>query len=616
MGLFSTLNTGYSGLSASEVAMDVTGHNIANANNDYYTRQRVVTQAATPLYDSTPGSVGQGVTVTSISRIHDEYVYGRLKDSSNSLSYDQYNQDKLNEVAKYFPDLQDLGIESDLKNYFASWNDFASNANEGSQKVALVQSASTLTSNINDSRDKLRNLQDDINNELKSNIDELNQIGEQIANLNKDINRIESVDPNRANDLRDQRDKLELTLSEMVDFSVFKGDITSVNTIDSNMTDQGIAYHLNIAGGSFVDGSTFHPIKIENVNNESNYYSVYTEMQDGKQYDLTEKLSGGKIGAMLDLRGRKFDAASNDGYPTDGIIQGYIDDLDTFANTLITQTNNIYAKSASDKMVSPVNRDLEGDMDLVNSSLHVEEGSFDLVMYDSNGVEVGRKTIDINGATTMSDDTFQPSIITQINSSTDDNSDNNSINDIDDYFYATYQDNGIFSIMPKDPNSGYTISFEDHGTNFPGAIGINQFFQGDDASNIAVKEDFIRDPSALQGYKAPVEGNNDVANDMVQLQYDDLNFYSKDGVVTQETLEGYYRYLTTEIATDAEQAGREVDTSQALFNTVNEEFQSISGVNTDEELTNLIKFQASYGANAKVISTIDEMLNTLLGIKQ
>ncbi len=621
MSLFSTLNTGYSGLSASETAMDVTGHNIANANNDYYTRQRVITSASTPL-EATPGGIGTGVTVTQIARIHDEFVYSRLKSSSNSLSYDQYSQDKLNEVAKYFPDLDDLGIASDLKNYFNAWNDFASNTNEGSQKIALVQSASTLSTNLSDTRNTLRKLQDSLNNELKSNIDEVNAIGEQIAKLNKDINRVESVDPNRANDLRDQRDKLELTLSKMLSFSVFKGDITSVNTVDSHMTDQGIAYHMNIAGGSFVDGATFHPIKIENIDNASNYYSIYTEIQDGRKYDLTQKLSGGKIGAMLDLRGRTMDASTNDGYPTDGIIQGYIDDLDSFANTLIVQTNNIYAKSASLSMVSPLNKDLGGDTDLIDSSLHIEEGSFDLVMYDNNGVEVGRKTININSSTTMNSDTFQPSIVTQINTQSDDNKDNNSTNDIDDYFIAAYSVDGdakgIFSITPKAEyaDRNYRISIEDNGTNFPGAIGINQFFAGDSASNISVKSEFVKDPSLIQGYKAPIEGNNDVANDMLQLQYDSLSFYRKGDIKSEDTLESFYRFVTTRIATDGERAGREVETSQALFNTVNEEFQSISGVSTDEELTNLIKFQTAYGANAKVITTIDQMLNTLLGIKQ
>ncbi len=614
MSLFSALNTGYSGLSAAEVATSTTSHNIANANNDYYTRQRVITSASVPFH-TIPGDIGTGVRVTQIARIHDEYTYQRLKDSSNSLSYSDFSEQRLTEVAKHFPDLKDLGVANDLTNYFNSWNDFSSNTNDGSQKVALVQNAATLTSRINESRKTLRDLQNTINDELKSNIIEVNQMGQQIANINKEIGNVESVNPNRANDLRDQRDKLELTLSKMLSFSVFKGQITSNNNIDPNMTDQGLDYHLNIAGNSFVDASTFHPIVIDNSGNQSNYYSLYSETQDGRKYDITDKIQGGKIGAMLDLRGRVLDKKINGGYPSDGIMQSYVDNLDTFANTLIVQTNNIYAKSASLSKQSPVHDNIKADTSLLNSSLNIKTGTFDLVMYDNSGKEVARKSININSLTTM-DGTVKNSIVEKINSNTDDNGDNNSTNDISDYFTATFG-GGIFSINPVSSHASenFKISLEDKGTNFPGAMGVGQFFSGTNASDISVKSELKNDPSKMQGYKAPISGNNDVANDMIQLQYNKLDFYRKDGSTVNESLDGFYRFFTANIATDGEKAGREKDTSTALFNTVNAEFQSISGVSTDAELTNLMKFQTAYGVNAKVITTIDQMLNTLLGIK-
>ncbi len=132
--------------------------------------------------------------------------------------------------------------------------------------------------------------------------------------------------------------------------------------------------------------------------------------------------------------------------------------------------------------------------------------------------------------------------------------------------------------------------------------------------NVALK--YREDPDKLNGFSAPIEGNNDVANAMVQLQYESFDFARRNGATITESIEGFYRFVTTEIATDGESINRRYETSEALFNTINLEFQSISGVNVDEELTDLIRFQAAYGANAKVITTIDQMLNTLLGIKQ
>lgn len=621
MSLFSTLNTGNSGLKASETAISVTGHNIANADSESYTRQRIVSQASTPL-ETTPGAIGTGVTITSIVRIHDEFVYNRYKDSSSSLAYDSYLKQSLEEVAGYFPDLDGVGIEQDLQNYFASWNDFASNSDDGSQKISLIQNAQTVASNLQNTRESIRALQNSINGQLKTNIDEINSIGQQIVDINKSIARIEALDSNRANDLRDQRDELELTLANMIDVTVFKGDLTSQNTIDANLTDQGRDYHMNIAGHSFVDGITFHPIVIDNSDNASNYYSIYSESQDGSRIEITEKITGGKVGAMLDLRGRKIDASQMQGYPSDGVLQGYVDDLDTFATTLIEQTNNIYASSAQREMSSKYNEDLLPSNTLVNYSNNINTGSFDVILYDKQGNEVARKLININSTTSMSDDTFTDSIVTQFNTNSDDNNDNNGTNDVDDYFQAFYSydgetNQGHFSLQAKSEHSsdGYTIAISDNGTNFPGVIGISEFFSGNDASDISVASKYIDNPDIVNGFSAPIDGNNDVANAMVQLQYDTVNFNRQNGSSVSESLEGFYRFVTNMVASDGESANSSYDTNNALYNTIYSEYQSISGVNVDEELSNLMKYQASYGANAKVITTIDQMLDTLLGIK-
>lgn len=614
MSLFSALNTGKTGLNASQTAVSTTSHNIANANNESYTRQRVMFEPSTPFHTQ-PGDIGTGVSVTSIVRIHDEFVYTRLKSTSNALSYDSYSQQSLKEIAQYFPDLQDAGIAADLTDYFQAWNNLASNASEGAQKISLVQTAATLSQDIQSSRNTLRTLQDSINEQLKTALEEVNSIGERIANLNREIGNIESIQGNNANDLRDKRDELELTLSKLLNFSVFKGEIISDNTIDPNMTDQGMDYYLNIAGNSFVDGGTFHPLVIDNTSNESNYFSVYAEIQDGTRYNLTEKISGGKIGAMLDLRGRVVDPNVKGGFPQDGTIQGYIDDLDTFAQTLITETNNVYAKSAQPKMETPIMKGVSDNTSLKNVYSNIQEGSFDIIIYNNQGQEVARKNIGITNTTTMNDNTYSKSILEQINTSSDDNNDSNALNDVDDYFTATFVADGSFALSPKNGLTGYKIAIEDHGTNFPGAVGISQFFSGTDASNIDVKSEFKKDPSSMQGYGAPISGNNTVANAMVQMQYEKLNFYRKDGSTATESIEGFYRFVTTRIGTDGEKAISSYNSSSALYNTVYTEYQSISGVNVDEELVNLMKFQTGYNANAKVISTIDQMLDTLLGLK-
>ncbi|AOO65145.1 flagellar hook-associated protein FlgK [Sulfurospirillum halorespirans DSM 13726] len=613
MGLFSTLNTGTSALNAAQVAVSITSQNIANVDNTSYSRQRVNLSASTAV-SSGGVSVGTGVTVTSVTRVHDEYTYMELRNAATDVAYDSYKTQVLEEVAQYFPDLDESGIATDLEEYFSAWNDLASNATEGSQKIALVQSASTMASEIQSTRETLRDLQDSVNDQLKTAVEEINSLAEQIADINKQISAVESEEGNYANDLRDARDELELTLANLVDISVSKGDISSyTSSVSSDLsTSEGTEYSLTVSGFTIIDGTTYHPLTISNTSNESGYYSISYETQDGTDYDLTEKISGGEVGAMLDLRGRVLDGES--GYPTDGSIQDYIDELDTFSQTLITATNNIYAQSAQSSMQSPV-LDIEGDTSLKNAYDNIESGTFDVIVYGSDGEEIARKTISISNTTTMTDDTFSESIVSQINAESDDNADNNSLNDVDDYFTAIFMEDGTFSLSPTSTNSTYTIAIEDSGTNFPGAIGVSQFLTGSDASDISVATEYQKDPSSMQGFAAPISGDNTVANAMVQLQYDTLSFYNSNGTVSSETLEGYYSALTTNIATDASAASASLSTNETLYNTVYTEYQSISGVNEDEELTNLIMYQASYTAASKIITTIDEMLETLLGIK-
>jgi len=617
MSLFSTLNTGVSGLNTSSLSIATTSHNISNVNNPHYTRQRVMTSASIPL-NTVPGDVGTGVKVDTIARIHDEFLYTRLKQSTNMLSYSSYSQQRLQEVARYFPDLDDVGIQKDIKNYYNAWNDFASNPSEGAQKINLIQNAKTLATNVQNTRNQIRTLQDSVNDELKTNVDELNRIGEQIAKINGEIGRVESLDQNRANDLRDQRDQLEKTMAGLIDFSVFKGVMVTENTIDVNLTDQGKDYHLNVAGFSFVDGSTFHPVVIDNAKNESAYYSVYHEQQDGRRIEMTGLLQGGKIGAMLDLRGRTIEE-KGDGYPKDGTLQAYVDDLDAFAKTLIVQTNNIYAQSAQVRMESSPMAGLTPNTSLMNHDNSVQRGAFDVIVYDAQGNEVGRKTIEVNALTTMDDGSAQ-SIVGQFNRNVDDNGDNDATNDVDDYFFANYNydpesKQGSLSFSPTDAQAGYTIAIEDKGSNLPGVVGMSRFFDGDSAANIKVDSALINDPSKLQGFSAPVDGNNTVGNAMVQMQYDKLSFFRSNGTVANETVEGFYRFVTVKVATDTESIGRNNDTNQALYNTIYSEYQSVSGVSIDEELIDLMKFQTAYSANAKVITAIDQMLDVLLGMK-
>lgn len=605
MGIFDSLHIGYSGLSTAQSAINTTSHNISNANTPGYSKQ-VVTQKVNYPIHNIPGDVGAGTHVSSITRAHDEFVYGRMKNSSANVAYSEKMETTLQEITTYAPDLDNLGTAQDIKNFFDSWSDVSQNPNDDSQKVVLLRTMESMTQNLNDTSTKLHKLQDRLNEEFKGGIDTVNRLAHEIVEVNKGINKVENSNSANANanDLRDKRDQLELELSKMLNIDVSKGKVVTEHGVAANRTDMGTDYNINVGGFNLVDGATFHPLRAEDGVNTTTLNSVYYMDHNQKQVDITGYIRGGELGAVLDLRGDKID--SNTGRATNSKIQDYIDDLDTFTNTFKQAVNSVYASSSQDRMVTKDLNAIGANGAVVNLD-GVKEGSFDLKMYDISGSEVATRAINIDAGTTVQ------SIVDQINANKDDNLDNDGANDLDDYFEADIID-GELRILSKS-GVNYTIAIEDNGTNFAGATGINRLFEGDSAKNITVASEIKNNPSSIAGNKAPIDGNSDLANQMVELQYENLSFEKPDGTISEQGIEAFYRYSSARVASDSHQATINKDAANLLNKTVTNEFKSVSGVDMDEELVNLMKYQTAYQASAKIITAVDEMINTLLGMR-
>lgn len=607
--IFNALHIGYSGLNAAQVGINTTGHNIANAETEGYTRQRVVTSAADPL-GIHPGDRGNGVSVDTIVRIFDGFVYDRYTKTAQEKSYSDFMRNTLETLSTYFPDVDGVGIKADLYTYFDMWQSLADNPDNSAVKVALAQQTQILTQHIQQTRTQVRTLQDALDDQLATAVDEVNRIASEIADLNEAINTAELANLNQANDLRDQRNQLELALSKLVGADVFSGAMTSDTTGEGTIVERQEHYNIHIAGFNIVDGVTFHPIGYTDTYNAEGFHDLYYERQDGEQVPFAYKVEGGKIGAILDLRGSELDRLS--GAPKDGTLQSVLDQLDAFAATLIEATNSIYAAGATDRMTSTPTG-IDPTLLLTNADAGINAGSFDLVVYDIDGNETARRSIAIDDLTTMDDGTVS-SIIGQIGATIDDNADGNALNDIGALLQAQYFADGTMSIVPVDPSQGYTFAIEDNGTNFAGAMGLNRFFDGSNAADITLNSALRNDPSEIRAGTYPDAADNTTARRMVQMQYESYGF-EVGATEREDRLYGFYDSLASYVGSRTNAAVTQNDSIEAQFNAIETEYFSISRISIDEEMTNLIKYQTAYGAAAKVITTIDEMMDTLLGIK-
>ena len=731
-GLFSTLNTGYSGLQVNQAALAVTSNNISNASDKDYTRQKaqIVTNGSIHLPN---GDIGMGAKVETVVRIKNDYLYSRYESANKDLSYYSTLQENLNEIANYFPDVKDVGLNKDLQDYYNAWSDFANNPNDNALKVNLASKTQILTNTIKDTRNKIDNLNKSIDSQIVTYTNEVNDLAKKIADLNKEINKVEANNISHANDLRDQRDAAEKRLVELTGATVSKQGIQSMGEINPNIADYEEDYTIILGGYPIVDNNTFHPLQInEDPKSTNAYHSIYFQKQDYSTENITKDIpTQSIIGGLLELRGDEY---NEKGEITNGYSGKYIEQLDALSQTLIQKTNSLYAYSAQeeptgDELFDPISltqkqinnyplnspvvtqslhnpvrdgdltlsaydnsgnfvkdikisidttKSLQDNIDNINTQLKnsgidyeakiengnikfvksdtdgdgalnngallvkddgsllfnalndvqykniskandtdlplpIKDGNFDIVVYNSDGDELARRTIIVNSESKDPMYSTMDGILAQINmSDIDDNDDNDSTNDVDDFYTAEFT-NGALSLNKKTDETTY-IGFDNDTANFGGATGINKFFSGTDSSNIQLDQRFIDDPSKIEAYKAPSAGNNDVANDMVQMQYDQLDFTTSKGT-TQNTISGYYRYIVSDVANDSETINNSVDNQKALFNTIEQQYQSESGVNLDEEMTNLMKYQNGYQAAAKVITTISTMMDALMGIK-
>lgn len=621
--IFNSLGIGYSGLNNAQIGIDTTGHNIANAETEGYTRQRVVSSAATPL-SIAPGQVGNGVEVMEIKRVFDNFVFDRYTDISSSQEYSEFEKQTLETLSTFFPEVDQVGIKETLSEFYNMWQTLADNPDNPSIKTALAKQVESLSTHIQHTQNQVLDLQNKVNDQLAVNIQEVNDKAKELAELNKYIDSVEAGDMYNANDLRDKRNVLERDLARLIGAERTSAQLESNIQIDSNSNTRTGSYTIQVNGFNIVDGGTFHPIHLEKDDNSGGFYELSYQRQDGSLIPMSEDITDGRIGAMLDLRGHAIDRTS--GVPKDGILQNVVAEMDAFAKGLIEATNNLYAEASTSRMESNV-LDMHRDTPLVNSPYNIKEGSFNVVIYDIDGNIAAKREININMATAMGSTPSGNSIQDQLSSQVDDNDDLNATNDVDDFLNFDFKTSGtsaVFYLDSQKESQGYTFAIEDNltdgsfdsGTNFAGAFGFSRFFDGENAKDIRLNSKINDNPVEIRSGKSSAFGDNLIALNMIQQQYEKYDFKVGDNTKSNATMYGMFDMVATAVGSTTNSAIVRNETVNAQFNAVEMEYFSTSKVSIDEEMTNLIKYQTAYGAAAKVITTIDQMMNTLLGIKQ
>ncbi len=280
------LQTAVSGLMAFRAAMATTGHNIANVNTPYYSRQRVELNTPTPEQQSY-GYMGRGVNIESVARVYDGFVMQQLRGHQSGVS--QY--DTLNTLTGQMSSLlgdTDVGLTPDVEAFFTALHDVSNSPASITSRQVFLDESRTLTTRIQDIDSALSSLRDSVDTGITNAVTAINNLTSGIAKINQDLSQANKSATNSPNDLMDQRDKMLVDLSKLVGVQIVTQDDGSMNVFMGN-------------GQPLVVGNTSNTLEAAQSGFDPQEITVRMKGQ-ATGSDLEPYISSGELGGYFEFR--------------------------------------------------------------------------------------------------------------------------------------------------------------------------------------------------------------------------------------------------------------------------------------------------------------------------
>lgn len=292
----SILSVGQSALAAAQIGLTTTGHNIANANTPGYSRQ-VVVQGSAGSQDDGFGFVGKGTQVAEVRRVYNEFLNNRVSSAQSSTRELQTYYTQISQINNQFAD-STAGLAPVLQDFFSGLQELSSNASSASARQTALSNAETLASRFNSLDSQLSDMAESVNGQVTSSITTINSYAKQLAKLNDEIEKAQGVQGGKpSNDLLDQRDYLVSELSKEIKTTVVK---------------QGASYSVFIGNGQplVVGVKTFDLAPARSTTDSSRIGVGY--INNGQVVPLEESnLTGGNLGGLLSFRTKTLETVRN-----------------------------------------------------------------------------------------------------------------------------------------------------------------------------------------------------------------------------------------------------------------------------------------------------------------
>jgi len=710
-GLSSILSIGRSALSASQAALQVTGNNIANVDTEGYSKQSVVLRDGAYI-TTKPGQLGSGVVAQEVVRSYDALTESQYVSQISVRDRWQAMYNGLTSIQNLFNESNTDGANAALSKFFDDWGDLTTDPDAAATRQTMLEDSQTMLSVYRSMADSLSQQEAQLNTAISDDVDTLNQLAKDVADLNRQINQYQIDGVSNPNSLYDQRDAKVEAMASLVDVNVVdngKGDYTVYTKSGQTIVDGMVPFNFAFEQGKTVrtlssasitansdaqcyyDGSDSKEYTIEVVDGTASGTPTFKASLDGGKSWLTDKDGNTAIFSADDEDGKvrvgdldiwfgtttdatTFPSDLNTGdsftlvpkkalywYTTAGTpenvtpqqyadgtdnprritggalggafllrdeqLGGYQDSLDAMVNSLVWEVNREHSQGAGLTNFSTV----QGTYSVADSNValasnasglsyfdRLQSGALMLYAYDANG-ELATDAGNVPLARSIA---FDPTDSTNLSSSGAIKGSlqglRDAINDVfsPDYLQASVVNNQL-SITGQ---NGCTFQFGDDTTGVLAALGVNTLFTGSNASDVAINSVVTNDVNRVCAGHVGTDGlaasgDNSTATAITALEDKAIDFSVTGQAATSQTLGGYYDALVGRVGADTSAASYQSTYQSSLADQTKAQKLSVSGVSLDEELTNLIKFQHSYQAAAKLISTANSMFETVLGMK-
>jgi flagellar hook-associated protein 1 FlgK len=553
--VFGILNTAKVGLLAQQLAIEVTGQNIANVQTEGYSRQEVSFEALNPRSFSM-GQLGTGVRIVGVERSHDKFLFSQILSEGDGFGQYGVRKDVFEQLEILFSESNGQSLNQGLGNFFSSLQDLSSNPVGLPERSSVLAEAQNLASTFNNLGESLFQIRKNLDATIKLETGRINSLTSEIAELNKAIHANEPV-AFSANDLRDRRDQRVKELSGLID----------LNYVDE--MDGQISLTLNNGIPIVLQSTAFNLSTIINGNNKG-FQDIVVSGLNGTSTNVTSSVTGGSLKGLIDMR--------------DTEVQDVKDKLDRLAAGIIQEFNNMHQQgfgidgTTGNNFFAPPSVTTE-----INTN---NTGTATLTATNGNPSAI---SIDKFEITVTSSNTF-------------------SLNNL-----TTGLNEGTFSFTPGSTFNlagGFAITIS-------GGTAVGDRFKlsvsEDAAQTFSVSRDIASNSNKIAaGKNSSSDGAN--ALKLIGLQ-SRLSFNSVTHVSGGSgafTFDEFYSSIVSNLGIQSFSTQATFAQQEGILLQLNTRRESVSGVSIDEEFINMVKFQQAYNASARLIGIVDELLDTVI----